>query len=204
MRRDICALWLAASVLLFGSAAFAIPVAHLQLQSEAGDWIGQGGTYDIVYNSSFDNVSPSIRRRLPNGQPAELLWFLDSPAPGNQFALLFFGTDQLGIAIQPGSYSDAERADFASPGHPGLDISFQNRGSNTLTGAFTITEVTFSADLQTILSFVGSFEQHSEGAAPALFGQFEYRATGIPEPGTGLLLCVGLALFGGGRRHRHG
>jgi hypothetical protein len=204
MRRDVCALWLAASVLLFGSAASAIPVAHLQLQSQPGDWVGQGGSYDIVYNSSFDNVSAQIRRTLPDGQPAELLWVLDSPAPGNQFALLFFGTDQLGIPIQPGSYSDAQRADFASPGHPGLDISFQNRGSNTLTGAFTISEVTFSADLQTILSFVASFEQHSEGAAPALFGQFEYRVTGVPEPGTGLLVWVGLTLFGAGRRLRHG
>ncbi len=63
--------------------------------------------------------------------------------PDNTFALLFFGTDALGIPIQPGFYPDAERADFASPGHPGLDVSFQNRGCNTLTGSFTVHEVAF-------------------------------------------------------------
>ena len=200
MRHRVCALWLATSVLLFGVSAFAIPVAHLQLQSQPGDWIGQGGTYDVFYNKPGDLVAAYITRRLANGEPAGVGFSLDTSA-GDRYAVLAFGTDQLGIAIQPGSYSDAERAAFASPGHPGLDVSFQYRGSNTLTGAFTITEVTFTADLQSILSLVGSFEQHSEGASPALFGQFEYRAAGIvPEPGTGAMTGVGLALLVARRR----
>src|SRR5262249_59570023 len=89
-----------------------------------------------------------------------------------------------------------QRADFASPGHPGLDVSFQNRGSNTLTGEFTITEVTFMtgpAGLE-VETFAASFEQHSEGAAPALFGDFTYdaRITAVPEPGTFALALVRL------------
>jgi hypothetical protein len=200
MRRDLCALWLAASVLLFGSAAFAIPIAHLQLQSQPGDFIGQGGTYDVYYNRPGDPIIDArISGRLANGQPAMVSFSLDTAA-GDRYANLDFGTNQLGIALAPGSYTNAQRAAFASPGHPGLDVSFQYRGSNTLTGEFTISEITFTPDLQSILSLVASFEQHSEGAAPALFGQFEYRAAGIPEPGTGLLLGVALALFGGGRR----
>ena len=149
--------------------AFATPIAHPSLQSQPGDFIGQGGTFDILYQSPPDTVSGQIRRRLADGSPSELLFLLDSPAPGNQFALLFFGTDQLGVPIQPGTYPNAQRADFATPGHPGLDVSFQNRGSNTLTGSFTILDVTFFSDplagLQ-IATFHAQFEQHSEGAVP--------------------------------------
>ena len=120
-----------------------------------------------------------------------------SPAP-NTSALLFFGTDQLGIPIQPGVYgipgNTAQRADFAQPGHPGLDVVFQNRGSNTLTGNFTITDVSFFHDASNQLqvgSFSASFEQHSEGATPALFGSFTFRSSAVPEPPVLMLVAIG-------------
>ena len=181
---------------LSAPASAQTPTARLELQSQPGDWIGQGGTFDLTYQLPTDTLSAQIRRTLPSG-PAELLWVLDSPAAGNQFALVFFGTDGLGIPIQPGTYPNARRADFAPPGHPGLDISFQNRGSNTLTGSFVIEYVTFNAAKTQIESFRATFEQHSEGAAPALFGTFTYH---VPEPGSMSAVLVGaLALA---RRHR--
>src|SRR3954463_4956578 len=94
-------------LLLAGTVLWALPAARadfaeLTLQSQAGDFIGQGGTFDIVYPSN--EISAQIRRSLPAG-PAELLFTVGHvvPAP-NTFALLFFGTDQLGIPIQPGVY----------------------------------------------------------------------------------------------------
>jgi hypothetical protein len=167
----------------------------LTLQSQPGDFIGQGGTYDIVYPSN--EISAQIRRSLPAG-PAELLFDLGHVSPTNTFALLFFGTDQLGIPIQPGIYgipgNTAQRADFAQPGHPGLDVGFQNRGSNTLTGNFTITDVSFFHDASNQLqigSFMASFEQHSEGATPALFGTFTFRSSAVPEPPVLMLAAIG-------------
>lgn len=194
---------LALMSVLPGTAA-GMTVARLTLDSEPGDLIGQGGMFDIFYELPGDTVSPQIRGSLPDGSPAKLLFVLDSPEPGNQFALAFFGTDQLGIPIQPGTYTDAQRADFASPGHPGLDISFQNRGSNTLTGSFTIFDVSFVTDSSgqfRIDTFDAEFEQHSEGVEPALFGRFQYDASGlvIPLPpavwlfGSGLLGLIGMA-----------
>jgi hypothetical protein len=174
--------------------------ARLELQSQPGDFIGQGGTFDITYQVPPDSISAQIRRRLADNSPAELLWALDSPAAGNQFALVFFGTDALGIPIQAGSYTGAQRADFASAGHPGLDISFQNRGSNTLTGSFVIEEVTFDAALTTIQSFRATFEQHSEGGTPALFGKFTYNAV-VPEPAAGVVCLLAIVLT---RRRRPG
>jgi hypothetical protein len=107
------------------------------------------------------------------------------------FALLFFGTDQLGIPMQPGFYSDAQRADFAGPGHPGLDVSFDHRGCNMVTGNFTVNDFAYSPTLG-IQSFSATFEQHCEGGQPALFGTFTFQA--VPEPGT--LSLIALASLG--------
>lgn len=181
--------------------------AHLTLQSQPGDFIGQGGTFDIFYTPAPGQFfSAQVRRTIGSPPaPAELLFVMGSSSGpmGNTFALLFFGTDQLGIAIQPGFYPNAERADFASPGHPGLDVSFQNRGCNTLTGNFTVTNATFGAG-NAIETFGATFEQHCEGAAPALFGTFTYSAQGIPEPSAWALMLSsgGLLAAYGIARHR--
>jgi hypothetical protein len=176
-------------------------VAHLTLQSQPGDFIGQGGTYDITYtpaNSQF--FSAQVEKTIGSPpMPSFLDFALGTVTSGsdNTFATLDFATDQLGIPIQPGFYPDAQRASFASAGHPGLDVSFQNRGSNTLTGNFTVTNATFSST-NAIETFAVTFEQHSEGARPALFGTFTYDA--VPEPSTLGLIACGAALL---VRRRH-
>ena len=100
----------------------------------------------------------------------------------------------LGIPMQTGVYTDAQRADFAQPSHPGLDVSFQNRGCNTLTGNFTVNEVSFFRDFSGNLqigSFDSSFEQHCEGMTPALFGTFIFQSSAIPEPTTWTMIGLG-------------
>lgn len=196
-----------AVALTWTTPAVRAQIATLSIQSQPGDYIGAGQTLTINYPSDpSDLFSAQIRRTLADGSPAELLFVLGHVSPDpNTFALLFFGTDALGIMIQPGVYglpgNTAERADFAQAGHPGLDVSFQNRGSNTLTGNFTITDASFYTDQTGTLQighFAASFEQHSEGATPALFGQFSY--TAVPEPS--VLTIVGLTAAGLGLRLR--
>src|SRR5581483_1524619 len=56
---------------------------------------------------------------------------------------------------------------------PGLDISGDGRGSNTVTGNFTVLGAVYDATPKPI-SFAANFEQHSEGATPALRGTILY------------------------------
>lgn len=169
--------------------------AEMKLQSQPGDFIGQGGTFDVIYHPT--EISAQIIQTLPAG-PAELQFVLGNVDPSNDFTLAYFGTNMLGIPIQPGVYglpgNTAQRSVFAQPGHPGLDISFQNRGSNTLTGNFTITDVSFYTDASNhlqIATFNASFEQHSEGLTPALFGTFTFQSSAVPEPTASGLVIIG-------------
>jgi hypothetical protein len=79
-------------------------------------------------------------------------------------------------------------------------VAFEGRGSNTLTGSFTIFDVGFFRDpfgeLQ-VARFDVQFEQHSEGAAAALFGRFQFDASGAvtPEPATLLLCATGVGVI---------
>jgi hypothetical protein len=54
-----------ASVITWAPQAARADFAHLTLQSQSGDFIGQGGAFDIVYSSN--EISAQIRRTLPAG-----------------------------------------------------------------------------------------------------------------------------------------
>jgi hypothetical protein len=196
----------------FTATAAHADFARLTLDSEPRDYIGLGNRFDITYDTNRgDSISAQIRRRLSDGSPAELLWVLDRfSTPENEFALVFFGTDALGIPIGSGVYPEARRADFAPLGFAGLDVSFQNRGSNEVFGSFTINEVTFTPDLLQILTFDAEFLQRSENpAAPALHGRFQFNTQTtdpptVPEPSSILAMvssgCV--LIYGRIRRRR--
>jgi hypothetical protein len=155
--------------------------ARLTLQSQPGDYIGQGQNFDFTYTpANTTAVGDFFRADILTsqnvaGQPAYVRFVFGSPF-SNNFTTLDFATDQLGIPLAVGTYLDAQRASFADPGHPGLDVTFRNRGSNTLIGSFTITDVAFSGTglNTTIDRFAATFEQHSEGDPAALFGTFNY------------------------------
>lgn len=196
----------------FTATAARADFARLTLDSEPRDYIGLGNRFDITYDTNRgDTISAQIRRRLSDTSPAELLWVLNRlSTPENEFALVFFGTDALGIPIEPGVYPEARRADFAPLGFAGLDVSFQNRGSNQVFGSFTIKEVTFTPDLLQILTFDAEFLQRSESpAAPALRGRFPFNTQTtdpptVPEPSSILAMvssgCV--LIYGRIRRRR--
>lgn len=193
-----------AALCLFGIPAksFASVVAHLTLQSEPGDYIGQGGSYDIRYRSPGpSSFSAQILKYLPDGRPAQVHFgFWNDDDLSNTFALLYFGTDQLGIPIQPGTYPDARRMNWGLPGHPEMWIHFQHRSGEPVEGSFTVTEATFFKQnrVTEIGSFAATFEQRVSQSPATLRGTFTYRnldaPTAIPEPGS--LALLGSAVVG--------
>jgi hypothetical protein len=65
-------------------------------------------------------------------------------------------------------YENAERWPFQSTGHPGLDVSGDGRGCNTVTGRFQVEQLVMSNN--NLQSFTATFEHHCEGGTPALRG----------------------------------
>ena len=67
---------------------------------------------------------------------------------------------------------------FNRPGFAGLSVSGDGRGCNVLTGNFQVLQVVYGPG-NTLASFDAIFEQHCEGAAPALRGEIRYNATNV-------------------------
>jgi hypothetical protein len=149
----------------------------LVLESEPGDSVGGGvnqtftladGTFNAIRN--FDggvNVSFS-------SPDFSHWWYLDFAAPGK-------------VPLTPGVYEGATRFPFQEPDAPGLDVSGDGSGCNTLTGRFEVFEVKYGPG-ETVLSFAASFEQHCEGRTPALVGSIFFNSGAQVPPALTLTL----------------
>ena len=133
----------------------------LAMGSDPGDYIGGGQSY--LFNGA--NATFQASRNSGNGVSLRvtgggLWWSLDFAAPG-------------GLPLSPGIYEGARRFPFQDPGQPGLDVSGNGRGCNTLTGRFEIREVSYGSG-STVTAFWATFEQHCEGGTPALRGEIRF------------------------------
>lgn len=142
--------------------------ASFTMTSEPGDYIGGGQQYSYAsgvdtFNNFGNNNYVDITVNGANGD----WWTIDFAAPTGQ-------------SLAPGTYTGATRYPFHGDG-PGLSIYGNGRGCNTLTGSFTVSNVTFGVNnyLQT---FDASFEQHCEGGTPALRGQVHLVNPPAPQP----------------------
>jgi hypothetical protein len=202
LQRGFLACALSGWVVLSGSSpSFSSETANLVLNSQPGSFIGGGQDWNITYtpqsvgpNGFFD---AQITQTLATGQPDFISFTMGSDLVNPiTFATLDFSTVQLGIPLQPGTYDNAERATFADPVHPGLDVTFQNRGSNTLTGSFTINELSFFKDMNNVLqigSFSVSYQQSSDNNTSNISGTFTFDAgvASVPEPSSLVMLGLG-------------
>lgn len=187
-------------VAALSSAAFAEPFAHLVMESDPGDFIGAGQSYDLWYSPSTSDWCIAQLDTWSPGPGPNYIGFLlatDFMAEHDESALLFFGTNQLGTPLAVGNYPNARRASFADPGFAGLDVSYEHRGSNELSGSFTVHGFSYSGTPGNYVVdyFDVSFEQHSEFATPALRGRLTYSSNAVPEPATMLALAGGVGLL---------
>lgn len=131
-----------------------VAMSALAVSSQPGDFVGGGANY--LY--TIGNTSFSPRVNYDNG--------VDVYMPGPAYWLLSYAAaDQ--ATLTAGSYPNAQRFPFQAPGFPGLSISGNARGCNTLSGSFVVNKVVFNAGL--VKQFSADAVQNCEGAAPALF-----------------------------------
>ncbi len=169
--------------------------SRIEMESEAGDWVGQGRQYRLdlgdgdmtstVYASGA--VSVDFRGIYP--------WSFDFAPPD-------------GEPLTAGVYEDATRFPFQPDEEPGFSVSGEHRGCNSLFGRFEILEIAIDGENLSRLDVL--FEQHCEYMGYALFGRLRYNATppcqcGDPDGSGGFLTAtdcrtvlrkaVGVAVF---------
>ena len=140
----------------------ASPTTFFSYQSDPGDSIGRGASQTftlaeakfVAWPSDF---SPAVNVRVlpPNG--LAFFWNLDFDAPS-------------GTRLLPGTYAAATRFPLNPNGVPGLSITGNGGGCNTVTGSFVVLEATYGPQGE-VLRFHATFEQHCDGAVPALRGE---------------------------------
>jgi Calx-beta domain len=131
----------------------------LAMSSQPGDYIGQGGEYLITLSDGTFTASNSANV-VGVSVSNEDGWTVDLVGPTSA---------RLGV----GDYENAQRYPFQPAGTPGLSVYGAARGCNTLTGDFQVLKAGYNSS-SVLQTFSANFEQHCEGAAPALFGWLRY------------------------------
>lgn len=126
--------------------------SYLKVNSNKGDYIGQGRTYDHSGDQLVVAHSPrgiEVRVGGPGG------WIIHFAAPPNQ-------------TLEVGEYRDAKRFPFNREA-PGLNFSGNGRGCNRLSGEFAIWELELEGN--TIVRLAVDFVQRCEERGPPLMGK---------------------------------
>ena len=129
---------------------------------DPGDFIsgGQSGSLSLTGLKAIAWMSP-------NRPGVDITFQTASGAPTTSWSFSFSAAS--GTRLEPGTYTGATRHPFNS-GVPGLSVSGNGRGCNTLTGSFVVLEAVYGPQGE-VLRFHATFEQHCEGAAAALRGE---------------------------------
>jgi hypothetical protein len=152
------------------------------LQGDNGDYIAgnsvyfyTGATASFVPNSSQGGGGRNI-----DVGPSTTSWYLAFEAPGR-------------TRVVPGVYEDAARFPFQAFTQPGLDVSGDGRGCNTLTGRFVVIEAEYASSDKwaPFTRLAVDFEQHCEGGAPIARGAIRFNSAVPCKPGDND--CDGLA-----------
>ena len=134
--------------------------SYVRLQSDAGDFIGGGKSYEYTPANARLQVSA-------NGASLTVTVTGDENWRGD------FQLPNTLTKLQTGTYSNLTRFPFSSASTGGLSWEGEGRGCNTLTATLVIDAVTYNATNITGIDL--HFDQHCEGAAAALHGTIHWR-----------------------------
>jgi hypothetical protein len=136
-----------------------------------------GGSVLYFDGPSFSSTkSIAVRDRVGVAAYPERISIGASTGSGESLAYYNaeFSTEHLAEPLTTQLYSGAQRAGFEDNGHPGLDVSGDGRGCNTLEGSFRVDALAWDADggLQT---FTAAFEQFCDGERTPIRGCVHYQ-----------------------------
>lgn len=142
---------------------------RVTMHSDSGDWVGGGSDYSYTPANATIGVwgSPEHVEFSVSGDNTDW-WTADFAAPAGN------------VLAAGDSFDGATRYPFNNSGS-GLDVTGNGRGCNTVSGSFTVTDATYGPD-NSPRSFGVNFEQHCEGASPALHGTFDFRVGDTTPP----------------------
>lgn len=139
------------------------PRTELSFTGDPGDYISAGRSWHYDGRDAVFNVSRNFDNGVSLSVTSDTWWYLDMAAPNN-------------VPLTVGTYSGAQRFPFQPPTAPGLNLSGDGRGCNTLTGEFTVHQAQYdSGGIPQVLEI--DFTQHCEGSVPAAYGRFLLNAT---------------------------
>lgn len=143
------------SICFFSVSSVAQADTFIGIESESGDYIGGGVT------ETFTDVGVIL-----TGVGSRVSF------SGGGFTYTFEAPED---ELTVGHYKEATRYPFNSIGVPGLSISGNGRGCNTLTGQFIVHELIYD-DAFNVLSAAIDFEQYCDSNVSALFGFVRYNS----------------------------
>jgi hypothetical protein len=154
---------------LWAPSAGATPASgsYVYLQSQAGDYVGNGATATYTKANALLNVSVTDNRVAVRVGG-------DEDWSGDFVTMISLSQ------LQTGYYGDLRRYPFHNPVKGGLSWGGEGRGCNVLTGWFVVDGVTWNGP--SLASLDLRFEQHCEGAAPALRGKIHWDASDTTVP----------------------
>jgi hypothetical protein len=136
---------------------------YVFLQSDAGDWIGQGRTTTLTQSNSTITVTAD-QGRINVRIDGDSWWFGDFEAMSTLSQL------------QAGYYPDLHRFPLHNPAKGGLSWFGEGRGCDTLRGWFAVDRATYDGPNLTGLDL--RFEQRCGAGAPALRGAIHWNSLG--------------------------
>ena len=154
---------------LWRAPAGATPAAgnYIYLQSDQGDFVGQGGNYLHTQADSVLSMS-SIGAHLRIGVQGDHSWNGE-----------FQGMSSI-AQLQPGYYPRLLRYPVNNPAAGGMDWSGDGRGCNISVDWFVIDSITYSGGALTSVDL--RFEQHCDNDSGVLHGQVHWTANDPTTP----------------------
>ena len=138
---------------------------YVYLESDVGDFIGQGQNY--LYTPADSIISITSGTRLGVSINGDEQW------TGN-----FQGMSSIS-RLEVGYYGDLQRYPFHNPVKGGLEWGGEGRGCNNLTGWFVVDSVTYDGNTLTAIEL--RFEQRCDGGPP-LNGEIYWDSSNSTTP----------------------